>query len=108
MKKEELFLLLNSIGIAPSKKLGQNFLIDNNLLDFIARTASLSEGQRVLEIGPGLGFLTSHLLEKKTVLTAIEYDAKIASYLNKKYGNKITLIHQDACKSNLDEIMENN
>lgn len=107
MKKEELFSLLASIGIFPSKKLGQNFLMDSNLLDFIVRTASISRGQNILEIGPGLGFLTERLLEKEIVLTAIEYDAKIASYLKNKYAEKITLIHQDACKIDLDELMKN-
>jgi len=107
MKKDELFSLLTSIGIAPSKKLGQNFLVDKNLLDFIVRIAALSKGQHILEIGPGLGFLTDQLLAKEVILTAIEYDTKIASYLNNKYGEKITLVHQDACKIDLDELMKN-
>ena len=107
MKREELFSLLTSIGISPSKKLGQNFLMDGNLLDFIVRMASLLKGQHVLEVGPGLGFLTNRLIAKEVVLTAVEYDAKIASYLNDKYGKKISLIHQDACKTNFDELMKN-
>ena len=107
MKKEELFSLLASIGISPSKKLGQNFLMDGNLLDFIVRTAALSKDQHILEIGPGLGFLTDRLLAEEVSLTAVEYDAKIASYLNDKYDKKIKLVHQDACKIDLDELMKN-
>lgn len=107
MKKEELFSLFSLAGISPSKKLGQNFLIDGNLLDFIVRTAALSKDQHILEIGPGLGFLTDRLLTKEIILTAIEYDAKMASYLNDKYGKKITLVHQDACKIDLDELLKN-
>lgn len=81
--------------------------MDGNLLDFIVRTAALSKGQHILEIGPGLGFLTDRLLAKEVALTAVEYDAKIASYLNDKYGKKIRLVHQDACKIDLDELMKN-
>ena len=95
------------MGISPSKKLGQNFLMDNNLLDFIVRTASLAKGQHILEIGPGLGCLTDRLIDKEVVLTAVEYDAKIASYLDDKYGKKISLIHKDACKIDFDALMKN-
>ena len=63
MNKKELLTTLEAFGMRPGKILGQNFLIDNNLLDFIVRTAEPAKGEVILEAGPGFGALTRPLLE---------------------------------------------
>ena len=65
-------LLLKRYGLRPQKSLGQNFLIDANILDIIAGTAEIQPGESVLEIGPGLGALTERILPKARHVTCIE------------------------------------
>jgi len=68
-------------GFHPSRALGQNFLIDRNVLEAIVAAARVGEGHRVLEIGPGLGVLTEALLHAGASVTAIEKDARLAARL---------------------------
>ena len=63
MKKAELSALMDSLGIAPSRKLGQNFLIDDNFLDSIIRIADIRPEDKIIEVGPGFGALTERLLK---------------------------------------------
>jgi len=70
-----------SLGIRPTKTLGQNFLHDPNTIRRIVRTAELAPGERVLEIGPGLGSLTLGLLEAGHPVTAVEIDPLLAGAL---------------------------
>ncbi|MBL8860923.1 MAG: ribosomal RNA small subunit methyltransferase A [Planctomycetes bacterium] len=74
----ELRAELVASGFRPSRRLGQNFLLDENLLRAIARDAALEPGARVLEVGPGLGFLTRHLLALGVRVTAVEIDPRLA------------------------------
>ena len=74
-------------GFHPNRSLGQNFLIDRNILDAILDASGAAEGQRVLEIGPGLGVLTEGLLERGAQVTAIEKDTRLASRLADALGN---------------------
>lgn len=69
---------LVAAGFRPSRRLGQNFLLDENLLRAIVRDAGVEPGMRVLEIGPGLGFLTRHLLAAGARVTAVEIDPRLA------------------------------
>ena len=62
MNKAELLAVLARLDIKPSRRLGQNFLLDPNLLDAMVRLSGACAGQRVLEIGPGTGALTERLL----------------------------------------------
>ena len=59
---QEAKSLLNQLGASSRKKMGQNFMVREDELSFIADAADLREGETVLEIGPGLGFLTRFLL----------------------------------------------
>ncbi len=108
MKIADITQLIEQIGIYPSKKLGQNFLLDENLLDFITRTASPKKDEYIIEIGPGLGSLTERILAIGARLTAIEFDAKLFTYLANKYKDNpnITVLNEDACKSNYAQITE--
>ena len=63
MNKKQLTALMESLGVAPSKKLGQNFLVDQNFVESIVRDAKIRPDDRILEIGPGFGALTGLLLE---------------------------------------------
>ncbi len=84
--------------IKAKKSLGQNFLIDKNILEKIINTANI-ENKIVLEIGPGTGNLTSYILKKKPKqLFVIEKDNKLAANLENIFNNKITIINHDVLK----------
>ena len=73
--------LLRELGVVPNKLLGQNYLINGAVLDRIAASAELGEGDIVLEIGPGLGALTCRLVNQAAHVTAIEKDARFGEFL---------------------------
>ena len=99
MKKSELLEILEKMNITPSKKFGQNFMIDGNLLDFIARTANLTENELIIEVGPGCGVLTRKLLETGAFVSAVELDKRICDYLSNNINNeKFSLKQGDACR----------
>ena len=91
--------------IKAKKSLGQNFLIDKNIIEKIINSVEI-EGKSILEIGPGTGNLTKNILEKKPKkLIVIEKDSELAELLNKDFGEKINLINDDVLKideNNLD------
>ncbi|MFC7765857.1 16S rRNA (adenine(1518)-N(6)/adenine(1519)-N(6))-dimethyltransferase RsmA [Leucobacter soli] len=73
--------LAERLGVSPTKKLGQNFVIDPNTVRKIVRAAGVDAGDRVVEIGPGLGSLTLGLTESGADVTAIEIDGRLAAEL---------------------------
>lgn len=95
--------ILRQSGIAPEKSLGQNFLIDPNILDLIERMAELGTDDCVLEVGPGLGVLTARLLERCRLVHCIEVDRRLAHYLEEEFGDAAGLrLHvMDAMKAEL-------
>ncbi len=107
MKKSELFKIIEPLGFHPGKMLGQNFLIDDNMLDFIVRSANPQKNELVLEVGPGFGALTKRLIDFGSKVTAIEFDHRICDYLRKTFTtDNFTLIEGDVCKVNLEEILQ--
>jgi 16S rRNA (adenine1518-N6/adenine1519-N6)-dimethyltransferase len=68
---------LKQFGIRPNRELGQNFLVDSNLLDVIGRAAELSEDDVVLEVGGGLGVLSEYLSERTRHVHVVEIDRKL-------------------------------
>ncbi|MGF1531622.1 MAG: 16S rRNA (adenine(1518)-N(6)/adenine(1519)-N(6))-dimethyltransferase RsmA [Puniceicoccaceae bacterium] len=72
---------LDACGVRPSKRLGQNFLIDANILVRILDAAQAVGEKTVLEVGPGLGQVTSQLLDQGFEVHAVEYDHRLASHL---------------------------
>ena len=88
---------LSELDIRPSKALGQNFLVDSNILQIILREADIRADETVLEIGPGLGMVTEPLLDRAKQVVAIEKDARLCEYLR---GNlpALELIEGDAVK----------
>lgn len=91
----EIRSLLDSRGLAPRRRFGQNFLHDHNQLRRLVAAAELEPGDRVLEIGPGTGTLTEALLEAGAQVVACEIDEGLASLVSDRLGDRVTLIHGD-------------
>lgn len=89
-------------GIKVSKQLGQHFLIDERVLKQIINYAKLSEEEKILEIGAGMGTLTEALVQHVQHVYAIEKDLNLYNALMQAFGSneRITLIHGDAVKLN--------
>ena len=83
-------------GHQAKKRFGQHFLHERAVVDRIVRTMDPKPGQRIVEIGPGLGALTGPLLEKCGTLTAIEIDRDVIPQLDAAYGEKLHIIEGDA------------
>ena len=108
---EETKYILKKYNIKANKKLGQNFLIDDNAIDKIVASAEIKRDDLVIEIGPGLGTLTSKLLENARKVIAIELDEKMIPILTERFKlyNNFTLINEDILKVNLKQlILDNN
>ena len=100
MTLTEVRQALVDLDLRPSKALGQNFLIDGNILEIIAREADIRTRETVLEVGPGLGALTAKLADRAAKVIAIEKDGRLAAYVRQHYP-EVELIHGDACKVDL-------
>lgn len=81
--------LLTSRGLAPKKSLGQNFLVDHNLIRKLADASGIQSGDLALEIGPGTGVLTDELLERGVRVIACELDDGLASLLQDRLASHI-------------------
>jgi 16S rRNA (adenine1518-N6/adenine1519-N6)-dimethyltransferase len=95
--------LAASLDLQPTKKLGQNFVVDANTVRKIVRTAGVSVGDEVLEVGPGLGSLTLGLLEAGARVIAVEIDGRLARQLpvtvsELQPGARLTVVHEDALR----------
>jgi 16S rRNA (adenine1518-N6/adenine1519-N6)-dimethyltransferase len=86
---KEVRELLGKLGHRPNKGLGQNFLIDANILDIIANTANIQPDEKVLEIGPGLGALTERIIPKAKSVTCIEKDPTMVKYLKSRFESSL-------------------
>jgi 16S rRNA (adenine1518-N6/adenine1519-N6)-dimethyltransferase len=95
--------LAAALDLQPTKKLGQNFVVDANTVRKIVRTAGVVAGDEVLEVGPGLGSLTLGLLEAGARVTAVEIDGRLAEQLTVTVdesmpGAPLTVLHEDALR----------
>ena len=82
---EETKFLMNKYNIKAKKSLGQNFLINEDVVFEIIEKSNVSKDDLVIEIGPGLGTLTSYLLEKAGFVIAIELDKKMINILTDRF-----------------------
>jgi 16S rRNA (adenine1518-N6/adenine1519-N6)-dimethyltransferase len=103
--------LAASVGLLPTKSLGQNFVIDGGTVERIVRTAALRPDDVVLEIGPGLGSLTLALLPGVRRVVAVEIDQRLAGLLSKtvvarlpSVADRLRVIHRDAMVLDATEI----
>lgn len=95
------------VGVRPSKSLGQNFLIDEDVIDAIVEGSGVTEDTLVIEIGPGTGALTVPLAERAGRLVAVELDERVIPGLRVKtfsLGN-VEIIHEDILKIDLKELI---
>ena len=96
------------MNIVAKKSLGQNFLIDRNILEQIVNTVEI-ENKEILEIGPGSGNLTQYILKKKPKkIYVIEKDNDLSLLLHKKFNNEINIINEDILSISEDKISEEN
>jgi 16S rRNA (adenine1518-N6/adenine1519-N6)-dimethyltransferase len=93
--------LFGSRGIHPKNKLGQNFLIDLNLLDVVVRAAELDREDFVLEVGTGTGSLTARLAEQAGAVLSVEIDADFVALAKRAVAgrNNVRLVHGDILKN---------
>lgn len=100
--------VLSSLRTHPRKQLGQNFMIDETSLDYIRDRISESRSEKLLEIGPGLGFLTDKLLECHRSLVAIDVDKRFCEYLSQKYAENsaIRIRCEDAIRSDWNTFLD--
>ncbi|NLZ37994.1 MAG: 16S rRNA (adenine(1518)-N(6)/adenine(1519)-N(6))-dimethyltransferase RsmA [Firmicutes bacterium] len=99
--------LLARYGIRLRKKWGQNFLVDENILNKIVAVAELTKEDTVLEIGPGIGALTEKLAQQAGKVTALEIDERLLPILNETLAgfNNVTILHQDAMKADYQQLL---
>ena len=91
---------MREFGVRPNRELGQNFLVDSNLLDVIARAAEVGPQDVVLEVGGGLGVLSEHLAERAAHVHVVELDRKLEPALRDAIEpfDNVTLHFGDAVK----------
>ncbi len=99
----EIKKVCEKLNVKPSRQMGQNFLIDKNVLQKVVTAGEIKEDDLILEIGPGLGILTQELLKHAGQVVVIEKDKRLAEYLtlNKKQlttRDNLEIINADALK----------
>lgn len=103
--------LASRVGIIPTKKLGQNFVIDPNTVRYIVEQSRIDSNSVVVEVGPGLGSLTLRLLEISAHVSAIEIDSRLADQLSITVSEmcpgllgKLSVLNRDAMQVQLGEL----
>lgn len=107
---EETKFIMKKYGIKANKSLGQNFLINTEVVKSIVNSSEISEEDMIIEIGPGLGTLTKYLLEKAGKVLCIELDTRMIKILEDRFSiyKNFEVINQDVLKVNLNEIIKEN
>jgi 16S rRNA (adenine1518-N6/adenine1519-N6)-dimethyltransferase len=108
---EQTARYLRRHGLAPRRSRGQNHLVDAAVLDDIVALADPAPGRHVLEIGPGLGVLTSALLERGAAVVAVEVDDRLAAHLRSRFEQEIDagalrLVEADVLDTPLTELVD--
>ena len=105
---EETNHILKKYNIRANKSLGQNFLVNQNVIDQIINGAEITKEDLIIEIGPGLGTLTKELLEKAGKVVCIELDERMVGILNDRFSTyeNFEIINEDVLKVDLNRIIE--
>ena len=91
--------------IKAKKSLGQNFLIDKNIIKSIVNVGDIKKNNVILEVGPGTGNLTEYILKKNPKkIFVIEKDSNLVNLLNGKFSDKINILNEDILKFDLNNI----
>lgn len=107
---EETKSIMKKYNIRANKSLGQNFLINNEVVENIVSSSELTKEDMVIEIGPGLGTLTKYLLKEAGKVLCIELDNKMIGILKERFSgyNNFEIINADVLKVNLNKIINEN
>lgn len=107
---EETKSIMKKYNIKANKSLGQNFLINDEVIENIVKSSNLSKEDMVIEIGPGLGTLTKRLLEEAGKVLCIELDKKMINILQDRFSenDKYEVINEDILKVDLNQIIKEN
>lgn len=107
---EETKTLMKKYHIKANKSLGQNFLINSEVVKNIIESSNIEKEDMIIEIGPGLGTLTKYLLEKAGKVLCIELDSRMVDILEDRFSNedKFEIINEDVLKVNLNKIIKEN
>ena len=110
MVLQETKYLIKKYNIKANKSLGQNFLIDDEVIEQIVNGADVCKDDIVIEIGPGLGSMTKVLLEKARKVICIELDPKMVEILHDRFiaYKNIEIISEDVLKIDLNKLIGNN
>lgn len=105
---QETMFLLKKYHITANKKLGQNFLIEDSVVNKTVESANITKKDLVIEIGPGLGTLTSLLLEKAKKVIAIELDERMVTILKERFAlsTNLEIIQKDILQIDLKQLLE--
>ena len=106
MNLTEVQKLIAQYGLSPTKSKGQNFLLDEGVLEHIVSFSEIKNGDRVVEIGPGFGALTEVILQKTDKVTLIELDDALYGYQKKTYASRAKIIHKDVLRVTNQEIFD--
>lgn len=106
---EETKFIMKKYNISANKDLGQNFLVDDSVIENIIEVSEIKSEDFVIEIGPGLGTLTSKLVEKAGKVIAIELDKKMIEILNDRFSlyENFKVINEDVLKVDLNNLIKN-
>lgn len=107
---QETKFIMNKYNITASKSLGQNFLVDEEVVAGIVDNAEISKEDFVIEIGPGLGTLTSNLLEKAGKVVCIELDKRMVNIITDRFSlyKNFEVINEDVLKVDLRQLIKKN
>ena len=107
---EETKFIMKQNNISANKSLGQNFLIDENVVEEIINSSSITKEDLVIEIGPGLGTLTSQLIEKAGKVICVELDPKMVNIIKERFKlyENIEIINEDVLKIDLNKLIKDN
>lgn len=100
--------IMKKFNIVANKRYGQNFLIDDNILEEIVNSADITKDDLVIEIGPGLGNLTEYILSRAKYAILVEIDSKMIKVLEDRFKDRknYILINDDILKVNIDKLVE--
>lgn len=104
---DETKFLMKKYNINANKSLGQNFLIDDGVIQDIVIASEITKDDLVIEIGPGLGTLTKELLENAYKVIAIELDTRMIQVLNDRFSlyDNFQIINEDILKIDLKKLI---
>lgn len=105
---EETKQIINKYKIRANKNLGQNFLINKEVVENIVKSSQITKEDMVIEIGPGLGTLTKYLIEMSGHVLCVELDPKMVHILNDRFSkyNNFEIINEDILKIDLNKIIK--